>query len=280
MPGARQWIGGLLLRAPSPLRSLRGFPVLGGIVHKLSHRILPTDEKVWARIEAGPARGIWIELNPRTGQNYLHGNAEPVVQAALARHLRPGMIFYDLGANVGLFSLLAARLVSETGKVFSFEPDAEIAARLRRNIARNAFTNISVVQSGVWSSSGNRNFIPSDPSSPDRGIGKFTALGERDDLPGTLTPCVSLDDFIQTAPPPEAIKCDIEGAEVEAFRGAEKLLETSRPWIICEMHSETIGQTVRNQLQRFGYTFESVDASHVLALPSRRPEDRPQYGRG
>jgi FkbM family methyltransferase len=176
--------------------------------------------------------------------------------------------------------MLAARLVAETGKVFSFEPDAEIAARLRRNIARNAFTNISVVQSGVWSSSGNRNFIPSDPSSPDRGIGKFTALGERDDLPGTLTPCVSLDDFIQTAPPPEAIKCDIEGAEVEAFRGAEKLLETSRPWIICEMHSETIGQTVRNQLQRFGYTFESVDASHVLALPSRRPEDRPQYGRG
>jgi len=280
MPGAREWIGGLLLRAPAPLRSLRGVPVLGGIVHKLSHRILPTDEKVWARIEAGPAREIWIELNPRTGQNYLQGNAEPKVQSVLEKHLRPGMIFYDLGANIGLFSLLAARLIGETGKVFSFEPDPEIAARLRRNIARNAFTNISVVQSGVWSFSGNCNFIVADPCSPDRGIGKFAELSERDDMPGTLTPCVSLDDFIQTAPPPDAIKCDIEGAEVEAFRGAEKLLESSRPWIVCEMHSETIGQAVRNQLQGFGYTFEPVDASHVLALPSRRPENRPQYGRG
>lgn len=269
MPTARQWIGGLLLRAPAPLRSLRGLPLLGGFVHKLSHRILPTDEKVWARIESGPARGIWIELNPRTGQNYLQGNAEPAVQSALEKYLRPGMIFYDLGANIGLFSLLAARLVGETGKVFSFEPDPEIATRLRRNIARNNFTNISVVEAGVWSTTRNLNFVAADSSSPDRGIGKFAAVGEPSDAPGTPTPCVSLDDFIQSAPPPDAIKCDIEGAEVEAFRGAETILKTSRPWIICEMHSEAIGQTVRSQLERFEYTFETVDTSHVLALPPR-----------
>jgi FkbM family methyltransferase len=269
MPGARQWLGDLLLRAPAPLRSLRSVPVLGGFVHKLSHRILPTDEKVWARIEAGPAREIWIELNPRTGQNYLKGNAEPAVQAVLEKHLRPGMVFYDLGANIGLFSMLAARFVEETGRVFSFEPDPEIAGRLRRNVARNNFINISVVQAGIWSASGNLNFIAADSSSPDRGIGKFVVEGDRSETLGTPTPCVSLDDFIQTAPPPDAIKCDIEGAEVEAFRGAEKLLKTSRPWIICEMHSETIGQTVRRQLERFEYTFETVDASHVLALPPR-----------
>jgi FkbM family methyltransferase len=272
MPTAREWIGGLLLRAPAPLRSLRGVPVLGGFVHKLSHRILPMDEKVWARIEAGPARGIWIELNPRTGQNYLQGNAEPAVQSVLEKHLRPGMIVYDLGANIGLFSLLAARLVGDSGRVFSFEPDPEIAARLRRNVARNNFANINVVEAGVWSATGNLNFVAADSSSPDRGIGKFAAAGERVNTNGTPTPCVSLDDFIHTAPPPDAIKCDIEGAEVEAFRGAETILKTSRPWIICEMHSEAIGQAVRNQLQRFAYTFEAVDSSHVLARPSRAPE--------
>ena len=270
MLSARQWIGGLMLRAPAPLRSLREVPLLGGFVHKLSHRILPTDEKVWAQIEAGPARGIWIELNPRTGGNYLHGNAEPAVQAVLAERLRPGMVFYDLGSNIGLFSLLAARIVGENGKVFSFEPDPEIAARLRRNVARNAFANVSVVEAGVWSASGNVNFVAAGTSSPDRGVGKFVA-GDHDAL-GTPMPCISLDDFIQTAPLPDAIKCDVEGAEVEAFRGAERILEARRPWIICEMHAEAIRHAVRGQLHRFGYTIEAVDSLHILALPPRGGE--------
>jgi hypothetical protein len=71
-----------------------------------------------------------------------------------------------------------------------------------------------------------------------------------------------------SAPAPDAIKCDVEGAEVEVFRGAEKLLCAHRPWIICEMHSETNARDSRELLSRFGYSTESVDVNHVLALPS------------
>jgi FkbM family methyltransferase len=256
-------MGKLMLRAPAPLRSLREVPLLGNFIHRLSYQFLPAREKVWARIEAGPAKGIWIELNPRTGQNYLRGEAERAVQEVLAERLRPGMVFYDLGANVGLFSLLAARLVGTNGKVFSFEPDPETAGRLRRHVARNGFENIEIVEAGVWSSSGQMNFAAADSSSPDRGVGKFVASSSS--ISGTPTRCVSLDDFVQTAPPPDAIKCDVEGAEVEVFRGAETLLRMRHPWLVCEIHLGSSGRALRPYLSRLGYRLESVDQDHLLA---------------
>jgi FkbM family methyltransferase len=265
MSQVRRWMSSALLRAPAPVRSLRNIPILGAIIHRLSHVLLPVGEKIWAQIEAGPAQGIWLELNPRTGQNYVLGEAENAVQKILAERLHPGMVFYDLGANIGLFTLLAARLVGEEGKVFSFEPDPAVAARIRRNVERNQFSNVTIVEAGVWSSSGKVNFIPADSSSPDRGVGRFVT--EESVASGTPTPCVALDDFTQCAPLPNAIKCDVEGAEIEVFRGAERLLRTYHPWIVCEMHSEKNAWDSRELLLRFGYSMESVDVNHVLALP-------------
>jgi FkbM family methyltransferase len=265
MPGARKWMGELLLHSPAPLRSLRDVPVLGEIIHRLSHRILPADEKVWAQIEAGPAEGLWMELNPRTSQSYVRGEGEVAVQQVLAERVQPGTVFYDLGANIGLFSLLAARLVGPCGKVFSFEPDASVAARLRRNIARNGFENVTVAETGVWSTSGDMKFVPADPSSPDHGLGRV--VSGNDSAAGTPTSCIALDDFAKTSPAPDGIKCDVEGAEVEVFRGAERLLESRRPWIVCEIHSPANDQALRSLLGRFGYHLEAVDTNHLLGMP-------------
>ncbi len=268
MPGAREWVGDLLLRAPLPLRSLRDLPFVGGLIHRLGHRILPADQKVWARVEKGPAAGLWLELNPRTGQGYLRGEAESAVQAVLADRLQPGMVFYDLGANLGLFTLLAARLVGESGKVFSFEPDPENAARLRRNIQRNGFKNVTVLESGVWSTTGSFHFVASDSLTPDHGMGRFVENGA--ELAGSLVACVSLDDFTKTAPLPDAIKCDVEGAEVEVLRGADKLLQSScRPWIILETHSPAYDQAARGIFDRLAYQVTAADDLHLLAVPVR-----------
>jgi FkbM family methyltransferase len=192
------------------------------------------------------------------------------VQTVIAERLRPGMVFYDLGANIGLFTLMAARIVAESGKVFSFEPDPENAARLRRNIAHNQFQNVTVIEAGVWSSSGRFNFVDGGSSSPDRAWGTF--VPDDTQRPGTLISCVSLDDFCRTAPPPDAIKCDVEGAEFEALRGAKKMLQFHRPWIVCEMHSPANDQIIREFLGALGYIFQILDGNHVLAaLPPAIP---------
>jgi FkbM family methyltransferase len=264
---SRDWMASLILRVPASIRSIRKVPVLGSLLHKLSYWALSPDQKVWPQVEAGPSTGLWLELNPRTGQNYRSGENEKICQAVVAERLRPGDVFYDLGANIGLFSLLAARVAGSTGKVFSFEPDAQIAERLRRNASYNNFYNITVVPMGVWSASGDVNFVSADFTSPDHGVGKFDP--DRAGVAGIPARCVALDDFVQASPPPNAIKCDVEGAEVEVFRGATKLVSFHHPWILCELHSRTIDQAWRELIGGFGYSFESVDENHVLALPHK-----------
>lgn len=265
MSSRRVWIGRLFLRFPNLLRFIRNLPIVGEIAHRVSHRLLPGRENVWARVEDGTAEGLWFELNPRTGEHYRNGTVEPAIQEILAAYLRPGMVFYDLGANIGFFSLLAARIVGRGGTVVSFEPDSETAYRLRRNIDRNELANICVVERGIWSQTMLVNFVPADASSPDRGLGRFDV--GLSSVEGNLMSCVSLDDFITDAKPPDVIKCDIEGAELEAFRGAERLLSIYRPLIVCELHSEQNGIVLRERFVQLGYRVEWIDELHILAVP-------------
>jgi len=218
------------------------------------------------QLRSGPAEGLWLQLNPRTGGEYFHGEVEPDVQKVLQEFLRQGMTFYDIGANIGFFSLLAARLAGESGKVISFEADSEIAARLRRHVARNEFSNISVQEMAVWSESRPVPFARADAAiSPDRGSGHVdlsAAGGNIAEVQG-----VSLDEFVRSAPAPDFIKCDAEGAEVEIFRGARKLLAEKRPTILCEMHSEENRRQLTELWSSHGFSCQSRGKNQVLALP-------------
>jgi hypothetical protein len=78
---------------------------------------------------------------------------------------------------------------------------------------------------------------------------------------------VSLDDFIQSAPRPTAIKCDVEGAELEVLKGARRILSESRPWILCEMHSPENDRDARKFLAELGYSITEIDDMHVFAAP-------------
>jgi FkbM family methyltransferase len=263
--GVRALMSQALLRAPAPLRSLRNIPVLGQIFHALSHTLVKADDKIWVPVQSGPAQGLQLELNPRTGQSYAKGDTELVVQEFLASHLKPGDVFYDLGANIGLFTLIGARCVGPTGKVFSFEPDPEVSARLRRNVARNNFANVSIIESGVWSSTTALPFAASPATSPDRGFGTF--VGSSASGSDSFIPCVSIDDFARLHPAPTAIKCDVEFAEIEVLKGALVTFENCRPWILGEMHSPENDREARAILSQFGYRLENVDDVHLFASP-------------
>ncbi|MGB8456535.1 MAG: FkbM family methyltransferase, partial [Candidatus Acidiferrum sp.] len=189
---------------------------------------------------------------------------EREVQDALQRHLRPGMTFYDVGANIGFFSLLAARIVGKKGRVVAFEADPEIAARLREHAARNAFGWITAEEKAVWSEPRTVFFERIDPAaSPDRGLGHVVSASAGDTI---QVSAVSLDSYSETQPAPDFIKCDVEGAEVEVFRGAQRLLKEKRPGIICEMHSEDNHRILSQEFARLGYTCKPCGTNHILAL--------------
>jgi len=265
MAERRNLVGELFLRAPKRLGALGNIPVLGQFLRRLSHQLLPAGENLWVQVSGGPARGLWLELNPRTGRDYWRGTAEPAVQTVLKERLQRGMVFYDIGANIGFFTLLGACLVGNQGRVFAFEPDAGARERLKRNVARNRLLNVSVVNAGVLSATGTARFVPSDSTaSPDRGLGRFVT-GEAGGS-SIAVACVALDDFLRSAPPPDAIKCDVEGAEVEVLRGGKTLLAKHRPWIVCEVHSEANRESLQELLGGLGYSVEAVGSNHVLAF--------------
>ena len=265
MGSSNDRVGQLFLRYALPLAELRRLPVLGSFVRWASEKVVPRDSLAWVQIQHGPAKGLWLRLNPRTGGNYFQGGGEPEVQTAMQRYLLPGMTFYDIGANIGFFSLLAARIIGAQGHVVAFEADPEVAQRLRDHVERNHFSTISIEQKAVWSETRPVFFARTDPeTSPDRGLGHVVAIS------GSNTICVqaiSLDDLLQTSPAPDFLKCDVEGAEVAVFNGAKRLLKEIRPILLCETHSEENRRVLLEEFTRLGYKCESLSQNHILALP-------------
>ena len=132
--------------------------------------------------------------------------------------------------------MIAARQVGPAGHVYGFEPDPEIAQRVRSNLNHNGFKNFTHIEAAVWRETGTVAFARSDESSsPDRGTGQIAMMPR----PGQTVevPVIALDDFVKSARPPDLIKCDVEGAEAEVFRGAASLLAERHPEIVCEIHS-------------------------------------------
>jgi len=257
-------IAKLFLRYTPLFSGLRRIPVVGRFVRWASGRVMPRDARAWVQIQRGPAQGLWLRLNPRTGGNYFEGGSEPEVQAAMQRHLRPGMTFYDVGANIGFFSLLAARMVGQEGHVVAFEADPEVAQRLREHVERNHFSTISVEQKAVWSKSHAVFFARTDPeTSPDRGLGHVVGEGEAGAI---RVQAIALDDFAGTSRAADFLKCDVEGAEVEVLAGARRLLQEMRPIVLCEIHSEENRRVLLDEFAKLGYHCEPLDQTHILAL--------------
>jgi Methyltransferase FkbM domain len=102
--------------------------------------------------------------------------------------------------------------------------------------------------------------------SPDRGLGHVIVNDAERSAPGTIrVEAVSVDEYVGKSGAPDFIKCDVEGAEVEVFRGAAKLLNERRPIILCEMHGDKNRQTLLTMFENLGYRCEPCGKNHVLA---------------
>lgn len=262
----RRVIGQLALRHSAFIQRTRQLPLVGGWISRLGRRLLPPESRVWVQIQAGFGKGLWLNLNPRTGSHYLRGGGEQKMQEILVNRLGPGSVFYDVGANIGLFSLIAARQVGPNGHVIAFEPENSVATRLMENAERNGFRNVTVVRAAVWSSTGTVHFAPADPAqSPDYGVGRVVELQDAAGASPTVA-ALALDDCVGKFPPPDLIKCDVEGAEVEVFRGASRLLNVHKPDIICEVHSPDCREGVTARLSEAGYSLTFLDSTHLSAV--------------
>ena len=184
-------------------------------------------------IKSGRAKGMKWRRYHRYVNGYWVGTYELPLQEAIWRLLKPGDVFYDVGANAGFFSLIAARAVGPTGRVVAFEPEPSNAACIAEQLRLNELPQCHVVQKAVGDKSSTMIFRRGDDSS----TGRLIAEGER--LPADIAvPVITLDGFAGEGNEiPDLVKIDVEGAEVEVLQGAQRLLRSpAPPKLLIEIH--------------------------------------------
>ncbi len=192
-----------------------------------------------------------LELNEYVqSQLYLFGNFEPATVKVLKRLLKSGDTVLDIGANVGYIALEMAKSVGTSGKVFAFEPDTKNFALLKRNLELNPDCNIEPIALGV--SETNTTLLLYKANFDFNGGAHSTLPSEKHAADFIEIPTTTIDDFVQShnIQKLNAIKIDIEGAEMSAFKGMRQTLSRFRPIVISELCAE--------HQERAGYTTQAV----------------------
>ncbi|WP_287128119.1 FkbM family methyltransferase [Candidatus Cyanaurora vandensis] len=161
-------------------------------------------------------------LNSAIGGAMFIDGFENLEVAYVRQVLQPGDIFLDIGANGGLFTVIAAKQVGPTGHVYAFEPGLRELALLRENIALNGLTNVTVIERAVSDRSGTTRFAISTDGAMNS-LAQTNHPGQKIEQWLTIQ-TVSLDDFIQQVPLAQVnfVKMDVEGAERLIFAGGEQ----------------------------------------------------------
>jgi len=159
------------------------------------------------------------------------------VQETVRGLLRPGDRFVDIGANIGMITLLGASAVGTRGRVDSFEPNPEALEVLRRHIALNDIQHVRLHPIGLADAPGQ---LTLNLTSDHTGTATLTEVDPSEIRRRVEVEIAVGDDRLLSDPQPvRLIKIDVEGFELQALRGLRGLLERDRPFLITEFVAET-----------------------------------------
>ncbi|MFN0133211.1 MAG: FkbM family methyltransferase [Phycisphaerales bacterium] len=231
---ARHWA-----RAEMPL----AIPILQAL---LVHR-----QRFWTKAGTAESRGVWDGCRVRLDLSdfyqrwayFLGRYHEETTLRAMRRLLRPGDCFIDGGANVGLVTLMAARLVGSGGSVHAFEPHPDLSARVRWHVEANGLGHVVVHEAALSDAPGAATLASPDPWNT--GAGTCATVPDRygsAPRPRHAVACVTGDAVLADLPArtPLAIKLDVEGFELRALRGLDSAVRDRRPLVITEVNEEML----------------------------------------
>jgi FkbM family methyltransferase len=229
---------------------------------------IPSGLKV--HVVGGPLQGkLWI-VGSSINRCWL-GTYEPAESRLMKQYLHPGSVCFDIGAQAGYHTLCASSMVGSAGRVFAFEPAPSNIANIKKHVAMNHLSNVSVVEAAVSNFDGISNFDCST-----------SAVAGRLSVSGPLAVrTLSLDHEVDRGalPEPDYIKIDAEGAELLILEGARRLLVRRHPTLSVETHQwlpefPTVREDCIRFLSQIGYTVAEPDTaepdsdSHLCAPSS------------
>jgi FkbM family methyltransferase len=192
--------------------------------------------------------------------------------------LKPGGVVLDVGAHIGGFSLIAARAVGPTGKVFAFEPVANNLELLRENSELNNTDWIVPICAAVGRKHGFVDLLVSDTDTMWATTREtWSNLLHHGTAPAHIkahrVPIVTIDEFVQENSIKDIalMKVDVEAAEMDVLLGAGELLAEGRiEQLIIEVHAPTVKwEHIAGSLRRYGYEIAAISGGemHAFRLP-------------
>jgi FkbM family methyltransferase len=208
----------------------------------------------------GPLKGAKFILGTLSGEGggatVYFNMTEPEQTSAFIDTLKNGQVFFDIGANVGYYTILGARIVGSQGKIFAFEPVIRNLAYLYRHTVLNKASNVTIISAACSDTlsltifSAGLNFA----------MGHMTNnIHFANNANGLLfpVPTVTVDAIVQQmGVSPDVMKIDVEGAEHSVLRGAQATLRKAKPKIFLSTHSDMLRSSCLEYLKGFGYTCE------------------------
>jgi FkbM family methyltransferase len=236
-------------------------------------------DRIWARLirvplNLIPRRAVVPILSGRLmGKRWIVGSGihrcwlgfyERSKQDLIARIVKSNSVFYDVGANVGIYSLLASMLVG-SGKVFAFEPLPRNMEFLSEHLRLNAISNVELVPVAVSDKVGSAQFDVEATGY----MGHLTSNGG-----GLQVHVETLDSLVSSGRilPPDYIKMDIEGAEILALHGASETFKQHRPTLFLATHGQDVRAECWRLLESWGYECKALGATvdekgDIVAVP-------------
>lgn len=191
---------------------------------------------------------------------------ESALLDALPRLVAPGSVVYDIGANIGLYSVPLSKAVGPEGKVYCFEPNPICVSYLHVNLDANHCDNCRIVPLAITDGANQvsltLNFANSLVGISDRS--GLYGLKAGQEIVTQGGPLEGIIDFFPIEVP-DVIKIDVEGAEGAVARGMHRILRVNRPLVLIEIHGLQAAQEVTDVLRVYGYSYEDAEDGRYYA---------------
>ncbi len=238
---------------------------------KMQQQIHPLN--TWVITEIDEDIMLWVELNDMgVSWHCIQNSYEPFETRFIKSFLEPGMTFVDIGANLGWFSLIAAKAVGSTGAVYAYEPKRSLFEHLSKSIKQNNFSWVTATNCALGDSETQLQIAWSKSCEYLGGIWLLTSDDLREELKEHCFETVDVHRLDELFPDTivDLVKIDIEGAEYLALKGAEKTLLQHKPVIMSEISpvllNKISGVTVAQYLdymRQLGYKCHALDENGV-----------------
>lgn len=243
--------------------------------------------KVKRRLPATSGGGLLVTSAQVGGLKYLFKRADqwdPELLRIASILVSKGDVVWDIGTNVGLFSVAAAAKAGSEGRLISVEADIDAVALLNDTcrLRLSAHAEMTVLPVAVGSTNGFIKFAIAKRARAANAIQGYgsSQMGGISEI--RVLPCITLDTLLEHFPAPRVLKIDVEGAEQGVLSGAQRLLAEVRPLIYCEVAIDTqdaVTEILRKHRYRLwdGATFDgrwvdelTLASNNTVAVPEEK----------